>query len=220
MKIHLIRHGESEGNKNPEVYFTTRDHNVSLTEKGLAQSLAAGKKLDKELSKNNYKKSTIIEAIPSNAKYIETGILPHVNVFVSPYKRTVQTWEQIKKELVNSNRTLVVKQNPLIREQEWKVFNDMADSKAKREERVAFSKFYYRFKQAESTADVYARVQSFLNRLSIERMKGTLSEEIVIVSHEIAIRCIVAILEEKDYDSVDSLHIPNCKIITLDNHYL
>ena len=66
-RIILIRHGESEGNRDPRAYVTTPDWKIRLTRKGHADSLAAGLKV-KEL----------VEESP-------------VYIYTSPYLRTKQT---------------------------------------------------------------------------------------------------------------------------------
>ena len=44
-RIILIRHGESQGNENREIYATIPDYALELTEKGIEQAAEAGRKL-------------------------------------------------------------------------------------------------------------------------------------------------------------------------------
>lgn len=49
-RLILIRHGESEGNVDPKIYMTKKDHDVELTEKGRSHSKECGLDLNKILS--------------------------------------------------------------------------------------------------------------------------------------------------------------------------
>lgn len=185
-KIFLIRHGQSEGNVDNRVYLQKKDFEIALTEKGLKQALKAGQKLKK-----------------MNLSSIEA--------FVSPYKRTRQTFKEINKSLKIPK--IKIKENPLLREQEYKIFKDMEDSITKRTEREHFGSFWYRFKNAEATADVFTRVQTFYNHLLLLKLNGQLEENVVIVAHDIVIKMFLIIFDNIKVEKVDDLIIENCAII-------
>lgn len=191
MKIYLIRHGQSQANVDPLLYAQLKDHNVPLTDLGKEQSYKAGADLAPKLKKNK-----------------------PVAVFVSPYKRTRETWNEIKQHL--SGYDLREEENPLLREQEYKIFADLKEAEEKYGHQKAFGHFWYRYKNAESTADVHQRVQVFINMLMLRKLSKKLPEQIVIVAHEITIRTILMIIHNiKVEDS--NLKINNCEIVEIDN---
>ncbi len=192
MKIFLIRHGQSEGNVNPEIYSILKDHNVPLTDLGREQSLNAGKKL-----KNKLKKQT------------------KTAVFISPYLRTRQTWSEIKRSL--KGYKITEEETPLLREQEYKIFANQQEAEETHGEKQLFGPFWYRYKNAESIADVYQRVQIFLNTLHLRKISKTLPSQIVIVAHEITIKNILMILKKLKIEESD-ISVSNGEIIEIDDN--
>jgi broad specificity phosphatase PhoE len=193
MKIYLIRHGQSEGNVDPQIYSVLKDHNVPLTDKGREQAKEAGINLSKKIIKS---KKTV--------------------VFVSPYLRTRQSWEEIRLGLDSKKIKYTEEENPLLREQEYKVFTNQQEAEETHGERLVFGPFWYRFKNAESIADVYQRLQIFINMLHLRKNSKKLPPQVVIVAHEIVIRIIIMILTNKRVEDSD-LKIDNGEIVVLDN---
>lgn len=191
-KIFLIRHGQSTANVDEQVYLQVFDHNIPLTELGQKQAEKTGKDLLKILDNKE------------------------VNVFYSPYKRTTQTWNSIQKEL-NGVKLKSIEENPMLREQEHKFFKDMMDSKQKKEEQKEFGIFWYRFKNAESIADVHQRITIFMNNMMLRQLSGQLSENIIIVAHEITIKVLLLLLLKKPISDLDKLSVGNCEIIKLES---
>ncbi|MCE5166293.1 hypothetical protein HAX54_016983, partial [Datura stramonium] len=70
-RIILVRHGESEGNVDKNVYATVPDHRVQLTEKGIEQAKKAGE---------------LIRGVVGKSK---------VYFYVSPFLRTRETLNEI-----------------------------------------------------------------------------------------------------------------------------
>jgi broad specificity phosphatase PhoE len=101
-RIILVRHGESIGNEDETAYSTTPDWKIGLTNSGEQQSKRAGKDLA-ELCQGE-----------------------RIFTYVSPYDRTMQTWQLIKEELQapkssgQSPITLIgTRQEPRIAEQQF-----------------------------------------------------------------------------------------------------
>lgn len=140
INIFLVRHGQSEANKDESVYFLKKDYELVLTDLGQEQAKAAGIYLNGLMSDKD------------------------VAAFVSPYARTRETWGIIQSQLKDFK--ISYHENPLIREQEYKIFSTPEDVKAKKQEQKEFGDFWYRFKNAESVADVYQRVHVFFNYLN------------------------------------------------------
>jgi broad specificity phosphatase PhoE len=201
MKVYCIRHGESEANLDPSVYLEKNDHNIDLSKKGREQSIKAGHDLHKEIGKGDRR----------------------VIIFYSPYERTKQTMEHIKKGLnqrhFDVDGMVVCHPSPIIREQEYKVFEDSNDSEAKREEMVRFGKYWYRFKNAESMADVFGRAMTFYNYLVNKVQFGAINPEediVVIVSHCGFLKNLRGVCEGTDVDHIQDDIINNAKIFEID----
>lgn len=193
-KIILIRHGESEGNLNPELYMKIPDHKIKLTKKGIEQSKTVGKILKK-----------IVKESP-------------LDVFVSPYTRTKETWEGILEGLARNNINL--EYDPRLREQQHTIFRSSEHRREKFKEQREFSKFFYRFgKGGESGADVFSRVSTFLTELRIDRRLFYHENNCIIVAHEIALRSILMKLYKLDSEEFDKIpDIENCSPVILETY--
>ena len=190
-KIILLRHGESEGNVDHTVYERVFDHDIELTTKGINQSIDAGKTIHK-----------IIKEAP-------------LDVFVSPYMRTRQTWEGVRKGLARNN--INVDLDPRLREQEHKIFKNSAERSRIFKERDKMGKFWYRFGNAEAGVDVYSRINTFLSELRMDRKIFEHENDCLIVAHEIALRAIIMKLFRLDVNDFDNLpEIENCSPIILE----
>lgn len=186
MELYFIRHGQSEANVNPKVYTEKKDQDIELNDVGRAQAEAVGKELNKKLEYSR------------------------ADFFVSPYKRTVDTFDIIQKQA--RDYSIFSTQTPLLREQEHPNYASQEEMDALKKERKDFSLFYYRYPNAESQADVHLRVQTFLNDLEIRRMKHEVSPTVVIVAHEVVIRMFLMIMDNLPPEKTD-MDIPNCEII-------
>jgi broad specificity phosphatase PhoE len=190
-QIILIRHGESQSNINKELYFEKDlyDHLIELSPKGVKQSKQCGKELSKILGKDPY------------------------SVFVSSYLRALQTWDNIFLGLKTEPNSITV--DGRIREQEFKDFKSAEDWAEKRERVKKRGKLSYRYKNAESGNDVIDRVTGFYNQLRMDIFLGNTPDTIVIVCHEIVIRCFLIIALGINPERFSSIHIENCEILTL-----
>ena len=104
--IILIRHAQSEGNKNRDIHQYVPDHRVKLTPDGHTQALDAGKRL-----------RTLLK--PDDT----------IQFFTSPYRRTRETTEGILRTLTSNDEELgpspfprdkiKVYEEPRLREQDF-----------------------------------------------------------------------------------------------------
>ena len=158
----MLRHAESEGNVNKEIYTTKPDYALNLTDLGKQQSNEAGRKL--------------------------YGLLGDESCisYVSPFYRTRQTYDCIKPHL---NICYEFKEDPRLREQEWcgKLRSEGFDYKTE-EERDTFGHFYYRFNGGESCTDVYDRISTFLETLHRDFIKSDYPKNCIIVTHGMTMR--------------------------------
>ena len=169
--IILVRHGMSAGNLDERVYAKTPDWRVPLTEKGWSQAREAGRRI-----------AQIIE--PNNDDII---------LYTSPYKRARQTAEGMFHSPggLSSKRIIYEREEPRIREQDFGNLQTN-DIKKQKKARRKFSKFFYRFQNGESGADVYDRVSSCIS--SLFRDWADLRAEdstAIIVTHGITARLFV-----------------------------
>ncbi|XP_010424476.1 PREDICTED: phosphoglycerate mutase-like protein AT74 [Camelina sativa] len=174
-RIILVRHGESEGNLDTAAYTTTPDHKIQLTDSGLLQAQEAGARLHALISSN-----------PSSPEW-------RVYFYVSPYDRTRSTLREIGRSF-SRRRVIGVREECRIREQDFGNFQVKERMRATKKVRERFGRFFYRFPEGESAADVFDRVSSFLESLwrdiDMNRLHINPSHELnfVIVSHGLTSR--------------------------------
>lgn len=184
--INIIRHGESEANIDKTIYTKKKDQDIEMTEKGFTQAKSIGVELNKLLE---YQRA---------------------DFFISPYKRTKDTFNVIQKEA--RDYSIFVTENPLLREQEHPVYMSEEEMNKEREKRKEFSLFYHRYPNAESQADVYLRVQTFLNDLRMRELRKEVANNVVIVAHEVVIRMLLMIIDGIEMEKCD-VDVPNCTLI-------
>ncbi|KAK7397241.1 hypothetical protein VNO78_18408 [Psophocarpus tetragonolobus] len=173
-RIILVRHGESQGNLDPGTYDTTPDPKIQLTQQGISQSRLAGARLRHLLSG---------DGSPNWRVYF----------YVSPYSRTRSTLREIGRSF-SRNRVIGVREECRIREQDFGNFQVQDRMPLIKETRQRFGRFFFRFPDGESAADVFDRVSSFLESLwrdvDMNRLNHDPSNDLnlIIVSHGLASR--------------------------------
>lgn len=189
-RIILVRHGESEGNVQGNLYAKIPDHRLKLTERGKKQASKAGIKL-KKIIKNE-----------------------SVKFYVSPYLRTQETYTQIVKSFNCNKKTSTLDHR--IREQEFGNLNQI-DSKVYKQ-RVFIGRFYYRFNNGENGADCFGRVSSFLDDLYKNvHYKENQYDNYVIVCHGIIMRVFLMKMLNLPIEEYQRLACPdNCKLWVLE----
>lgn len=181
-RIILIRHGHSMANYDYDILQNIPDNKVTLTEKGEDQAREAGKKLKKLIGNES------------------------IQFYISPYKRTQQTYNFILESLKSNPSNCII--STALREQEYG--NLQNDMEKQFDEQKTVGEFFYRFKGGESGADVHSRMSIFLQYLfrrilSID-YKGW--ENIIIISHALTIKVFMMNflnLPVKEYDNIKKL---------------
>ncbi|KAJ9557415.1 hypothetical protein OSB04_012029 [Centaurea solstitialis] len=174
-RIILVRHGESEGNIDGSAYATTPDCKIPLTPKGISQANQAGARIRRIVSESG-----------TNHNW-------KVCFYVSPYQRSRSSLREIGRSFPKNN-VIGIKEECRIREQDFGNFQITERMKVIKETRERFGRFFYRFPEGESAADVYDRVSSFLESLWRDIDMNRLNHEpsndlnLVIVSHGLASR--------------------------------
>ncbi|MEI7614999.1 MAG: histidine phosphatase family protein [Betaproteobacteria bacterium] len=161
-RIILIRHGESEGNTDKNIYARKPDYALCLTEKGKQQARKAGQ--------------DILEFIGSES----------IGYYISPHFRTRETFQELIKAFPVP--PLLQREEPRIREQEWGHFRSLAEGASVDRERDSYGTFHYRIPDGESAADVYDRVSDFFGTLFRGFLKEDFPQNIVIVTHGMTAR--------------------------------
>lgn len=194
-RIILVRHGQSQGNVNPNLYASVPDHRVGLTDRGRKQAYEAGLKI---------------------ADIIGTGSL---YAYTSAFRRAQQTLDGIETGLWNRFSTNSVVRtiiDPRLREQEWGNYRTYEECKAIENERDSFGHFFYRFSNGESGADVYDRISSFLSTMYRDFDKEDYPENALIVTHGFTLRIFLMRWFHWSVDHFEDLHNPkNCQIVVM-----
>ncbi|OQV09397.1 hypothetical protein CLAIMM_13522 [Cladophialophora immunda] len=172
--IIIIRHAQSEGNRDKAIHQTTPDHRVGLTEEGHRQALEAGEKLRALLRTDDT-----------------------LHFFISPYRRTRETTEGILKSLCSNDPVpspfqrhhIKVYEEPRLREQDFGNFQpDTEEVERLWRERAQYGHFFYRIPNGESGADVYDRVSSFNGSLWRRFSEDTMASVAILVTHGLCSR--------------------------------
>ena len=191
-RILLVRHGESEANADPVVYSRVPDWQIGLTERGVEQAREAGRHIGELLGGESF------------------------GVFVSPYKRTVLTKEAILEWM--GRRPVFDYQDPELREQEYGNMPPEEENAAHRASSRRFGRFFYRFPDGESCADVYDRMALFLDSLYRRFDRPSCPDNILIVSHGTAIKCFLARWYHWGVERFDvNCPLPNCHIVLMES---
>ncbi|KAE8793161.1 putative phosphoglycerate mutase DET1 [Hordeum vulgare] len=140
-RIILVRHGESQGNLDMSAYSTTPDYRIPLTPRGVEQARAAGR--------------GILDVVSSGAPDANWKVY----FYVSPYERTRATLRGIGAAFPR-HRVIGAREECRVREQDFGNFQVEERMRAIKETRERFGRFFFRFPEGESAADVFDRVAS------------------------------------------------------------
>ena len=165
-RIILVRHAESMGNVNHEAYTQTPDPLIPLTSRGAIQAHEAGKKIKAMM-----------------------GPGEKVFFYLSPYRRSLLSFEALQ-QAFSKEEVLGARQEVQLREQDFGNFQDLEGKRQEKAERLRFGRFWYRFPNGESGADVYDRMTLFEDHLVRDINAGRFSGDtnIVIVTHGLTLR--------------------------------
>ncbi|RPA91045.1 phosphoglycerate mutase-like protein [Choiromyces venosus 120613-1] len=166
--IVIIRHAQSEGNKNKAIHQTVPDHRVKLTSEGTRQAVEAGERLLKLLR-------------PEDT----------LQIITSPYLRTRETAKGIVSQLSSHPNSSKIKvyEEPRIREQDFGNFQPCtAEMERMWHERAAYGHFFYRIPNGESAADAYDRVSGFNESLWRQFAEEDFPSVLVLVTHGLMTR--------------------------------
>ncbi|KAH9775418.1 broad-range acid phosphatase DET1 [Citrus sinensis] len=180
-RIILVRHGESEGNVDESAYTRVADPKIALTEKGKAQSEECGRRIRQMIEQND----------GDGAELDDDW---QVYFYVSPYTRTLQTLQFLGRAFERSRIAGMTKE-PRLREQDFGI-HPLERMRVEKAVRLLYGRFFYRFPNGESAADVYDRITGFRETLRADIDHGRFQPpghrsqnmNIVIVSHGLTLR--------------------------------
>jgi len=198
--IYLVRHGESEGNVNEEIYKTVPDYRVGLTAKGRKQAVQAGK---------NIEKNALSRVIFSDEYQ------PKVTIYSSPWTRARETTQGIIKGL--GKKFVIVRsyEDPRLREQGWGNYKEDHLQRKINRERKAFGTFFYRMPHGESGADVYDRITTFIDTLYRDFDKHY-SDINIIVTHGLTLKAFLTRFFHWSHEQFDGYKNPqNCEVFRM-----
>ena len=212
MRILLVRHGESEGNVNPQAYIDKGDTNVGLTDKGWEQAFGAGRFLGQF--------------------YADTGTGKWPVVYLSSYLRPKQTFrgifEGVKGQLGAEPKLY---EDPRLIEKFFGAASHLyhppeglsAEDKIVREALLLLSKSTYENDPftaknlfGDSTKDTFVAVKSFLDgTFARDRHEG--KDDFLIVCHGAVIQAFLMSWAHLPIASKNRLGNPgNCDIIKIE----
>lgn len=193
--IFTIRHGEASHQVNPDIWETHSNEEIPLTTLGKSQASECGRFLAAK------------------------GINPETTLIIaSPYKRALQTAEQIAKEIP----ALRVVTEPLLVEQDFGMFTGLTTEQCY-EKYPELAKLYdyheekegkYLVKppKGENKEDVVKRAEEFIKKIS-PWFENSKYESLIVVSHCVVSRAISKVLNRESPEWFMKLEpLPNCSI--------
>ncbi|KAE8055353.1 hypothetical protein FH972_012197 [Carpinus fangiana] len=207
-RIILVRHGQSEGNVDESVYTRVADPKIGLTEKGLAEALECGREI----------KELIEQDKAGNWK---------VYFYVSPYRRTLETLKSLARAFERP-RIAGIREEPRLREQDFGNFQDRENMRLQKAMRMLYGRFFYRFPNGESAADVYDRITGFRETLRSDIDIGRFQPpgqrnpnmNLVIVSHGLTLRVFLMRWYKWTVEQFEGLNnLGNGKMVVMEKGY-
>ncbi len=191
-RIILIRHGESEGNVDKTRHETVADHDIALTDAGIVQAVAAGKRIKEWIGDES------------------------VRFYTSPYKRTRQTLEGLQHTL---GTHWTVREDVRLREQEWGHWRKEEETLKLCKLRQEYGHFFFRFPDGESGADVFDRLTTFIDTLHRDMESADFPDNAIIVSHGYAIRVLLMRWFHYSVEDFQILRNPdNCEFFVMERY--
>jgi broad specificity phosphatase PhoE len=181
LSIYLVRHGESEANRDKTINMHKADHLIELSPAGRVQAAEAGSKLAHILG-----------------DALDTG--ETVAVYVSPYTRARQTWTSMHQGMTQVRPALPrlrVRESIFLRELEFGLFDGVDDDDLPRllpleyrhyaKLKSAGGEYYARMPCGESRCDVAQRVHQGFGSIHRDHERHDVRHAII-VSHGVTVR--------------------------------
>ena len=201
--IYLIRHAESAGNVDREIYKTVPDWKLPLTDIGHEQAKQMAEKLHQDIICEQQEFLSICTF----------QINDRIKLYCSPWHRTRQTAKPL---LDLFKEQIDYSEDPRLREQDWGNFAKDHLTKEIDDERDNFGRFFYRMPNGESGADVFDRISNFFGTLHRDFEKRDFPRHCIIVTHGNAIRIFLMRWFHWTVEEYEDIRNPsNCTVITM-----
>lgn len=206
-RMFIVRHAESEANKDLAINQRKPDHAIELTDNGYEQADKVGEFLKQYISEN------IIAP--------EQTSTPFIRLWSSPYERTRKTSQGIINALGirgedDGGLLRDYREKDCLREQDFGIFEGMtkeecAENFPEENKRYVRAKewkgqYWAKMPQGESRAEVSQRVLSFISTIMRDTTTNdTRPEEVrnvIVVTHGVTARCLVKEFLNKEYEWV------------------
>lgn len=186
MKIFLVRHGESFANVKPSITLYYADHAIGLSARGLVEARNTGNFLAETLARES-----------SNGERDS-----RVRLWVSPYRRTRETADEIESEICRVAPHLVLDRREHINlsEQQFGLFDGYTEEEQDEKfpkENAHYKKaleyegrFWARMPQGESRYDVAVRVHQAFGTFIRDAERHNI-KKIIVVTHGVTMRAFV-----------------------------
>lgn len=195
MQIKVVRHAPSEANEGIVDANLIGDHKVRITPEGHSASIALG--------------------------YVMADFIQQALKYRSPYVRTRQTADAMMEGAARSPQWVSPKfpkfyEDPRLREVEWGLGVHEPDYWEKIERmKQEYGSFYIRRHNGESCADCYDRCAAFVGTM-VRQINRKSAQKVLIVSHGLTIRCLVASFMHLSVEEFETLRNPhNLDVITI-----
>ena len=189
-RIILVRHGESEANVDSLLYSRVPDHLIHLTDTGREQARFVGRQIASFIGNESF------------------------GVYASPYMRALETKDYLLSSI--PRRPVFDYQDPSLRELEYGNLPSPEASETNRDQREKCGSFFFRFPEGESCADVYDRMSAFLESLFRQFERADSPENVLIVSHGLAILCFLMRWFHWHVSKFESFGpLPNCHVAAI-----
>lgn len=168
-RIILVRHAQSEGNIDNVAYTYIPDPQIPLTALGWQQAADAGRRILDICGTEN-----------RNHKFF---------FYTSPYRRSVETYSGMT-SVLQPEQVMGVQEEVQLREQDFGNFQNAEGKRREKSERLRFGRFFYRFPNGESGADVYDRITIFEDHMVRDINAGRFSSNssLVLLTHGLSLR--------------------------------
>lgn len=186
MRIHLVRHGESQGNVDKRVHEEMADHAIPLSARGQEQAVAVGDFFRKNLP-------------PLGRRGFLWLHCQQRRMWVSPYRRTRETASLIE-QAAGPGVITDVREHPLLCEQQFGLFDGVPDEELPIRfpaEHAHYAKcekfegrFWARMPLGESRFDVAQRVHQSFGTFQRDAANHGI-EDLVVVAHGVTVRAFV-----------------------------
>jgi len=186
--LFIVRHGQSIGNIDWRWYLKLSELEIYLTPKGKRQAFAAAVDIGKAVD-------------------IDNAVAPaRVAVYTSHYKRAKETSDIIVDYF--GSRVDFYRVDTELRELKWTGDNIKHDKSVETDNRERMKKFRNFNQGGESAHDVYLRMGTAISNLNHDFKHKQFPSTAIIVSHGLAIKCLLMRLLGWDEDMYESIQHP------------